>query len=293
MAVTAGATGPGQRPAAFERELEALCGDWLRQAPGLPLLACGMVGSNQGWAEAAYRPLPADLLALPEAPTEVSTAHGPLLIVPGLLKDGTSGNADGLPDVIRGEETQLLGTLQQEPGDAVVVLPGTHTKWVRLAGSTVTDFATSMTGELYALLVKHSILGRLAREPEQPDEAAFLRGLDVASGGDGSAGILASLFSARTLVMTGRLEPSGVGDYISGLLIGTEVAGFARRWLGGAAGGRDRPLVTICANSALTSRYARALQQAGITADLAPEDAAARGLWRTAVLTGLIAKEAA
>jgi 2-dehydro-3-deoxygalactonokinase len=230
--------------------------------------------------------------------------------VPGLIKDGLpkdvlptdarAGSVAALPDVMRGEETQLLGALPPDstsPGPHLVVLPGTHTKWVRVEGDVVTDFSTSMTGELYGLLVRHSILGRLADVPPHPDDDAFARGLEIAfdDGGhpdvaDGTD-VLATLFSARTLVMTGRLEPTGVRDYISGLLIGAEVGRFTRRFAVGHRHGPDRPSVTICANPTLSPRYARALQQLGIDATLAPPDTAARGLWRTAVATGLIAKE--
>ncbi|GAB3536735.1 hypothetical protein GCM10027403_18410 [Arthrobacter tecti] len=155
----------------------------------------------------------------------------------------------------------------------------------------VTDFSTSMTGELYALLVRDSILGRLAEHPKEQDQDAFQRGLDVAfETAEQAGGVLGTLFSARTLVMTGKLLATGVQDYISGLLIGAEVAAFTQQQ---APTQRDKtnPGITVCANPTLTPRYARALGQAGFTTTLAPPDAAARGLWRTAVSAGLITKE--
>ncbi|WP_212745922.1 2-dehydro-3-deoxygalactonokinase [Sinomonas susongensis] len=288
------------RSAAFEGELAALCGDWLRAAPGLPLVACGMVGSNQGWAEASYRHLPVDLSERPDSLTEVATAMGTLFIIPGLFKDGRTGSPGDHPDVIRGEETQLLGALPSEAdrGDspAVVVLPGTHTKWLRLDATLVSDFVTTMTGELFGLVMEHSIIARLAEEPSAPDLAAFDRGLDVVFTADhdsapaAPADIATSLFSARTLVMAGELEPSAVKDYVSGLMIGAEVEQFARRWIG-EQDTVGTP-ITICASAQLGSRYARALERAGIASALAPEDAVVTGLWRTAVALGLIDKEA-
>ncbi|CCQ44443.1 2-dehydro-3-deoxygalactonokinase [Pseudarthrobacter siccitolerans] len=256
-----------------------------------------MVGSDQGWAVAPYKETPADLMSKSLLPlTEVSTSSGPLHIVPGLLTNGTKKpHVKGLPDVMRGEETQILGALPDIPGDdlSVIILPGTHTKWVRLRGSTVTNFGTSMTGEIYALLLQHSILGRLVENPAAPDENAFQQGLDVVfRDGTGPAGggtdILSTLFSARTLAMTGQIRPSSIPDYISGLMIGTEVAGFAGHWLNSR---KDRPTVTICANDALASRYATALLQVDIKATLAVENAAARGLWRIGVRAGLIERE--
>ncbi|KHL04229.1 2-dehydro-3-deoxygalactonokinase [Sinomonas humi] len=298
------------RTAAFEQELDDLCGEWLRSAPGLPLVACGMVGSNQGWAEAEYRHLPVDLTERPESLTEVPTPLGPLFIIPGLFKDGTAGSPSDHPDVIRGEETQVLGTLPSGTGDtaagtgdaaddgagspAVVVLPGTHTKWLRLEGTRVSDFVTTMTGELFGLVMQHSIVARLAEEPQAPDLDAFDRGLDVAFAATepvpaAPTDVATSLFSARTLVMAGELEPTAVKDYVSGLMIGAEVERFAHLWIGeqDIAGGR----ITICANAQLGGRYARALERAGIASDLAPEDAVVAGLWRTALALGLIDKE--
>jgi 2-dehydro-3-deoxygalactonokinase len=285
--------------AAFAAELENMAGDWLQKSADLPLLACGMIGSNQGWAEANYRHLPVDLRVQPENLTPVATGKGRLWIVPGLLKDGLDGRAAALPDVMRGEETQLLGVLPDNPEDdreQVVVLPGTHTKWALLKGSVVTDFSTAMTGELYALLVRDSILGRLAERPAEPDHAAFQRGLDIAfesasqSEAATSGGVLGTLFSARTLVMTGKLRATGVHDYMSGLLIGAEVAAFTQKWASRNQGS-EVPGVTICANPTLTPRYARALEQSGFATTLAPPDTAARGLWRIAVTTGLVTKE--
>ena len=291
------------RTAAFEQELEGLCGDWLRRDPGLPLVACGMVGSNQGWAEADYRHLPVDLTERPESLTEVPTSLGSLFIIPGLFKDGKVGSPSEHPDVIRGEETQLLGALPSNAEGAdddgarspsVVVLPGTHTKWLRLDGTLVSDFVTTMTGELFGLVMQHSIVARLAEEPSAPDMDAFDRGLDVAFSAAGPlpaapTDIATSLFSARTLVMAGELEPASVKDYVSGLMIGAEVERFARCWIGeeDRAGGP----ITVCANAQLGKRYARALERAGIASALAPEDAVVAGLWRTAVALGLIEKE--
>ena len=280
-------TRSGDRAGAFENELAKLCGDWLEKNPGLPLVASGMVGSNQGWVEAGYRNLPVDLASRPEYLTDVATPYGPLFIVPGLFKEGAGPD---FPDVIRGEETQLLGALSDELAlgapesagqPAVVVLPGTHTKWVRLEGTVVTDFSTSMTGELFGLVTQHSIIARLAEEAPEPDLEAFERGLEIAF--DAEWDISTTLFSARTLVMAGKLKPTAVKDYVSGLMIGAEVERFASRWLGD-----ERDHVTICANASLGARYQRALRLAGVEAALAPEDAVATGLWRTAVALGLV-----
>ncbi len=241
---------------AYEQTFESLCGDWLALDSRLPAIASGMVGSTHGWIEAEYRAVPADLAAGGTGLTEVRTTAGNTVhIIPGLIADS------GLPDVMRGEETQILGALTEgrrtgtldRAADRIVLLPGTHSKWVRTTGTTVTDFTTFMTGEVYALLMKDSTLSLLATHRDRPDWGAFERGLDVAASPDGGGGFLATAFSARTLVMTGSLAPDQVEDYLSGLLIGHELEGIVWAWL------RDDPHpIVLCGNLDLNDRYRRA-----------------------------------
>ena len=148
--------------AAFERALQDTCGDWLSATPALPLLACGMVGSAQGWKEAPYLNAPASLDELARGLTVVHrSTDKPLHIVPGLLQRGS------LPNVMRGEETQVLGVLQNLPaeasGDLLIGLPGSHSKWVEVVEGCITHFDTFMTGEVFAVLSEHSILGHFCR----------------------------------------------------------------------------------------------------------------------------------
>ncbi len=287
MTVTTDAAVEGITAAeAFAAEFDALCGDWLRPDPVLPVIACGMVGSDQGWAEAAYVTLPVDLFRTPLPLTRVMLPRGVLHIVPGLRT-----NAKELPDVLRGEETQVLGTVLDAAsrkvvgpgGECIVILPGTHTKWVRLSGPVVTDFATSMTGEVYGLLASQSILARLAEAPSQPQWQAYERGLDVAFGPDGRLGVLGTTFSARTLVMADRLNPFEVQDYLSGLLIGTEVAAMAP-W---ALSSTDIPVI-LCGKPELSERYQRALCRNQTVSTPASADVTLQGLTHIAKTAGLL-----
>jgi len=251
----------------FGAALEALLGGDI--PADASLLACGMIGSRQGWVEVPYLECPADLAAIAGALARARDT--PLAIVPGLI----CRDADGVPDVMRGEETQILGALEEAASRQVVVLPGTHSKWALAARSGIEAFATFMTGELYAVLREHSILGRLAAAGA--DAAAFERG--VGSSLRSRVGLSHELFSARTLALTGALASAGVADYLSGLLIGAEVAA-GRRWL--ERGAVQSLRITLVGEAMLCSRYRRAFELAGVDADIGPGDAAARGLWRIA-----------
>jgi 2-dehydro-3-deoxygalactonokinase len=265
-------------PGAFPQALSALLGG---AAAAVPLLACGMIGSRQGWIEAPYCACPADLATVAAALTAVPGTR--LAIVPGLL----CRDADGVPDVMRGEETQILGALEGDgrspAAPRVVVLPGTHSKWARVGARGIEAFATFLTGELYALLREHSILGRLAADPDAGEGADFERGVRTSLRAD--AALPHDLFSARTLALTGALAPDGVPDYLSGLLLGAEIAA-ARRWT--QRHGLEGEAVSLVGDKALCERYRHALGYAGISAATGPADAAARGMWRIARRAGIL-----
>jgi 2-dehydro-3-deoxygalactonokinase len=282
---------------AFAAALQSLAGDWLAQR--LPAIACGMVGSAHGWREARYVTCPAALAELHRHTVTVDTPAGtPLHIVPGLLDEP----ADGTPDVMRGEETQLAGLLALDPeraAQATVLMPGTHSKWVRLQDSRVQGFRTRITGELYAVLREHSVLGRLmpamddGREPRSADRGdsapagrggaqpqgftddlaeAFDAGVAAARGSAG-ADLGAQLFAVRTLGLTGRMRAEALPDYLSGLLIGHELAAALQ------TGG---PPLLLVGDPALCRRYGRALQAFGVQPAAVHGNTAIAGLWQLA-----------
>jgi len=178
-----------------------------------------MAGSTLGWVEVPYSDCPADAASLAAGLHWIEGQDPPVAIVPGLRGPGV----DGGPDVMRGEETQVIGWLDQDPerrrGRRLLCHPGTHAKWVLVEDGRVVRFVTAMTGELFSILTRHSVL----RSEEGPDDPlAFAQGLHVA--GDGSA-LAARLFTARARVVGGGdLKPEGVRSFLSGLLIGSEVA---------------------------------------------------------------------
>ncbi|MEO8344931.1 MAG: 2-dehydro-3-deoxygalactonokinase [Betaproteobacteria bacterium] len=252
----------------FPEALAILLGDWHDVAA--PRLACGMVGSRQGWREAPYVDCPAPLASL--AAGIVHTDGRALAIVPGVR----TRDSNGIPDVMRGEETQLVGAVDEHEERVLAVLPGTHSKWALVEKGRITDFATYMTGEMYSVLLQHSILGRLAQPAGAEPGSAFALGV---TRGLGAGGLNHDLFGARTLVLTGELATHDVSDWLSGLLIGREVRN-ARLWA--HRQGCDGARVRLVGADALLARYATAMTQAGINVEQAPTEAAAFGLWRIA-----------
>jgi len=262
----------------FAHALDRLLGDWA--ALPVPRFAAGMIGSRQGWVEAPYVDCPARLDTLARHVTW--TPGRELAIVPGLIYR----DEQGVPDVMRGEETQLAGMLgDAKGGDSfVAVMPGTHSKWVCVEGGFVTEFQTYMTGEAFAVMLEHSILGRLAARDAGDVRPGPAFSAGVAHGGT-ALSLLHSMFGARTLALTGDLAASDVADWLSGCLIGNEIAA-ARRWISqrGAAAGEVR----VIGGNALVARYTSALSSQGVRAHPGPEDAVVRGLIHLGRQAGLL-----
>lgn len=262
-------------PAAFAR----LLGNWADDP--VPRLACGMVGSRDGWREAPYLQCPVTLDMLATKLAEIAAAR--LKIVPGVA----TRDAAGLPDVMRGEETQIAGAIDAEEERTLAVTPGTHSKWIRVERGRIVDFLSFMTGELYAVLIAHSILGRFARNVPSTSEMpgpVFLRGVDR---GLDSGFLSHDMFGARTLVLQGEITGEQAADWLSGLLIGREIRN-ARTWAHGH--GDDAAKVRLIGADALVARYAAACVRAEIGVARARPDAAARGLWQIALEAGLISR---
>ena len=246
----------------FEEELLRQVGDWIADGEQRVLMA-GMIGSRQGWQEAPYLPCPAGPAEIVAGLVRVPCEGTALRLVPGL----TSSDAGGTPEVMRGEETQIVGVLDEIAGAALACLPGSHSKWARVAAGRIAGFETYFSGEAFAALRGHTILGRLMREAPT-DLAAFDRG--VARAGE-PGHLLHHLFGVRTLGLFGRLGEDAAASYLSGLLIGHEVRAAL------PAGGTD---VHLIGAAALCEMYARAIAAAGSRATVHGEDAAARGLAR-------------
>ena len=253
-------------PLGFANALDHFCGDWMAHPQALTLI-CGMAGSAQGWQLAPYMACPSPLQNL--AQHLVWVVPNKVALVPGI-----SCELSHAPDVMRGEETQVLGALQLLGcADATVILPGTHSKWVMVKNHSVMHFHTFMTGECFALLKQHSILERTLSAPQsdpssadEGDELFFDQGVALAFTG---ASLLHTLFSVRTLALMDRLKPTQGLAYLSGLLIGEELHAQAHLLTG--------PLVVV-ANPTLQKRYRRALALRGFSCQTLGDDATWQGL---------------
>jgi 2-dehydro-3-deoxygalactonokinase len=238
----------GLAPDRFDAVLSASVGDWAAAWPRAPLMACGMVGARGAWVEAPYVDLPAGIDAIRSRLVSVPTSLGrPLQVVGGLRT--------AEPDVLRGEETQALGTGLR---DGLLCLPGTHSKWLRLRAGTIEAFATWFTGELFELLGTHGSLAKAFGEPSAIDEAAFDAGVGSALAPDADASWLHALFGFRARVVgqgsPGRVERSR----LSGWLLATEL----RQALGGPIGAfapGSLPRLVLVADARLAGLYERVL----------------------------------
>ena len=246
-----------------EALLTQMIGAW-RSAGALPILMSGMIGARQGWREAPYAQCPAGLQEIATAMATIETkALGAIGLVPGVSTLGR----DGAPDVMRGEETQILGALAAtNRAEGTFVLPGTHSKWARVEAGRIMSFATYMTGEVFAALKEHTILGRLM-EAGSEDQSAFVEGVRAAARLERPGDVLHAIFMTRTLGLFDRLKPGQLSDYLSGLLIGAEL-------LSGAQGARE---AIVIGSPALTARYCAAGDVLGMALRPAPEDCAPLG----------------
>ncbi|WP_309082896.1 2-dehydro-3-deoxygalactonokinase [Chelativorans sp.] len=252
----------------FEDCLMEAVGGWLKRAGKIPVIALGMVTSRNGWVEVPYVPCPANTQALANGATRRTLPNGSnLIFLPGL----TDPTASPFPDVMRGEETQIVGFGLTE--DITIVLPGTHSKWARVSDGAIGSFQTFVTGELYALLTRHSFVARSAGAvvEGQPDWNAFDRGARLAAESR-SPMLLSDLFSARTGMLVGKLRPEEIRDYVSGLVIAHEFAQARQR--GWFASGDQ---IGIVGNDGLNERYVRIAPLFGLSAFRGEDDAAIRG----------------
>lgn len=260
------------RDGAFEDVLDREIGGWIDR--DAEILLSGMITSRNGWVETPYLEPPATLQGLKSKAVERHARSGArLLFLPGVC------NRDPQPDVMRGEEIQVFGASTPDE-NALIVLPGTHSKWVSVEHGAITRFSTFLTGEMFALLRQHSIIGRLipaGASPERPE--AFRAGVAFGFTG-GGGGLLNDVFTVRAGALLGQFPPEDIAERLSGVLIGEEIrAGLAST---SRSGLRPR----LVGEAALVARYKTAFDALGLPCEIGPDHAAVAGFRRLGLLGG-------
>ena len=234
----------------FQEAFEILTAPWVETHGAMPAMLSGMVGATKGWTEAAYCPLPAGLDELAGSLERVPS-DDQIWIVPGV----STRDQIGVADVIRGEEIQAIAAGGQEDSSLIVV-PGTHSKWVHMREGSIVGFTTFMTGDLFEAILNHTVISQLRVKDSIGDQKAFTLGVDVGYSHNGE--LTHVLFGARTRVLFEELAPESVSDYLSGLLIGAEIAGAL------TAHGPDVPCVKLIGSEHLRELYRLALESRGL-----------------------------
>ncbi|MDB4261067.1 2-dehydro-3-deoxygalactonokinase [Porticoccaceae bacterium] len=260
--------GPGvsQVQGDFEQIFFDLAGQWFEDHGPMPVILSGMVGSNIGWHAAPYIDCPASAEQIVAGRTGFQARGIDFSIISGLR----TTNPLGTPDLMRGEELQLLGWMGAAAGPAnkstsaeLIVLPGTHNKWALVRGGKIETFVTALTGELYSLLQNHSVLIANGESADFSDDI-FLQGVKVATTLE-SGQLLQALFATRSRQILGELSESYASSYLSGLLIGSDVVGsvaLMEKQMGRISS------VELIGESALSRCYQLALESVDIKAEL-------------------------
>ena len=230
----------------------------------VPVLICGMAGAKTGWVEAGYVDTPAPLAAILKQAVRVPDEARDIRILPGIAQRDAKA-----PDVMRGEETQLLGALGLgAAGEALVCMPGTHSKWVRVKAGTVERFSTFMTGELFSVISRETILSfAVAGAEEAEDVASFTAAVKAAYQAPAFAANL--LFTARSRQLLFGSTPAAARETLSGTLIGAELAA-------GLSGALPKEGVTLIASGRLAMLYRRAFEALSVTVRPVDADEAVR-----------------
>jgi 2-dehydro-3-deoxygalactonokinase len=249
----------GLSKAAFEACLNRHIAEFGAAAQGLPVVMCGMVGARNGWREAPYLSIPVALRDLPRHAMRVPDTRYDVRILPGLVRRDAEA-----PDVMRGEETQLLGFVTAAPQfTGLVCLPGTHCKWVQLQAGEVQDFHSAMTGEVYQLLARHSVLRHAVAADAVIDPASSEFTQAAKAGLARPEALLHALFSVRAAFLVAGLSAEGAAAKLSGLLIGADVGAALRA---AAPATQEATQVRLVASGPLGALYSRVLELAGVDA---------------------------
>jgi 2-dehydro-3-deoxygalactonokinase len=257
-------SGPGISQIDGAAAIESICfdiiGEWLGQHPALSVMMVGAVGSNIGWQLAGYAVTPATLMDVAAGVHRFCARGVNFIIAPGVA----TTRIDGLPDVMRGEEIQIFGSVTSK--EALICLPGTHSKWAKVSSETITAFHTAHTGELLDILGRHSILLNPKRPVAAKPNTAFVEGVEIAR--ESNAGFESLLFTVRSRQIAGTLKPEVADSYLAGIAIGCEIKSALALY------GIPSATVTLVGSSHLTALYAAAMPRFGVATQQVDGDAA-------------------
>jgi 2-dehydro-3-deoxygalactonokinase len=257
-------SGPGigqiEGAAAIENICFDIIGDWLEQHPALSVMMVGAVGSNIGWQSAGYANTPATLMDMAAGVHAFHAREVNFMVAPGVA----TIRIDGLPDVMRSEEIQIFGSVTSK--EALVCLPGTHSKWVQVSDGAVTTFHTAHTGELLDILGRHGILLNPKRPVTAKPDASFVEGVEIARAS--IAGLETLLFTVRSRQIAGALKAEDADSYLAGLAIGFEIKSALSLY------GAPTAAITLIGSQQLTALYEAALTCFGVAAQQVDGDAA-------------------
>jgi 2-dehydro-3-deoxygalactonokinase len=250
-------SGPGigqiEGAAAIENICFDIIGDWLDQYPALSVMMIGAVGSNIGWQSAGYASTPATLIDVAAGVRAFHARGVNFMVAPGVA----TTRIDGLPDVMRSEEIQIFGSVTSK--EALVCLPGTHSKWAQVSDEAIITFHSAHTGELLDILGRHGILLNPKRPVAAKPDASFVEGVEIAQAS--IAGLESLLFTVRSRQIAGTLEAEDADSYLAGLAIGYEIKAAFSLY------GAPTAAITLIGSQQLNALYAAALTCFGVAAE--------------------------
>ncbi len=262
----------------YIKVFEQLLGSWIKEYKAIPIIASGMIGSRQGWIEAPYLECPSGTehlarnLAYLKIKSNIINETLSMAIVPGIKLF-----QNGVPDVMRGEETQVSGLVWNKIKFGLCIFPGTHSKWVILNEGLIENFTTFMTGEIFSLIANRSIINKsMVGTSFKKDEFE----LGCKQSFNSSYGFLKEVFSARTMELFEKIEPRGIHSYLSGLILGNEIKNGINIYHKNC--NKNDEKIILNGKNSLCNLYKIAFEIAGIKVKLEKKNLVAQGLFQIA-----------
>ena len=257
-----------------EEALFEIVDKWIEEQTVSEIYLSGMVGSTLGWVDVPYMECPLDMSDISPHVVRFIARDIPIVIIPGLACQNLLGHND----VIRGEETELLGWFStastQQLKSSLICIPGTHTKWIKIENGKIDSFLTSVVGEMYQIISANGVLAKPHFGKTVQSSNAFMLALDNIS--KRPSNLMNLLFTTRANAVRGEFSPEDSTDYLSGLLIGADIQA-ATDCFGREPFSEGIPLI---GSNYLVDRYSQALSYWEYSAEkLSSGEIGRRGLY--------------